>query len=213
MLMEKERSLVVEYGKKLITNGLTTGTGGNISIFDSSTGLMAISPSGVDYFETTPADVVVMRAADHEKLDGDMKPSSEYRLHSIFYQNRPDVRAVVHTHSPYATALATLGEGLPASSYLVAFAGPDVRCAPYRTYGTAELASAACEYMEGRNCVLLANHGLVAGAGDIKSAFHIAMTIEECCRTYQLARSMGKPLILPEDEMRRLMEKFKSYGQ
>ncbi|MBQ1434303.1 MAG: L-fuculose-phosphate aldolase [Clostridia bacterium] len=213
MLMEKERKLVVEYGKKLVSEGLTTGTGGNISIYDPDTGYMAISPSGVDYFETKPSDVVVMSAKNGEKADGELKPSSEYRLHSIFYNRRDDIRAVVHTHSPYATALATLGEGLPASSYLIAFAGPDVKCAPYRTYGTEELAEAAYEYMTDRRCVLLANHGLVAGAPDIKSAFHIALTIEECCRTYQLARSMGKPLILPEDEIKRLIEKFKSYGQ
>ncbi|MBR2742913.1 MAG: L-fuculose-phosphate aldolase [Clostridia bacterium] len=213
MLMEKERTLVVEYGKKLITQGLTTGTGGNISVFDPETGYMAISPTGVDYFETAPEDVAVLRASDSKKIDGRLKPSSEYLLHSIFYNNRSDIRAVVHTHSPYATALATLGEGLPAASYLTAFAGPDVRCAPYRTYGTRELAEAAYEYMTDRNCVLLSNHGLVAGAPDLAGAFHIALTIEECCRTYHLARSIGKPIILPEDEMQRLIKKFKSYGQ
>lgn len=211
--MKKERELVVEYGKKLITAGLTSGTGGNISIFDPDTGYMAISPSGVDYFETRPQDVVIMKASDTSKVDGELKPSSEYLLHSVFYNKRNDIRAVVHTHSPYATALATLGEGLPASSYLVAMAGPDVKCAPYRSFGTQQLADIACEYMKERSCVLLANHGLVAGGPNIARAFSIAQTIEECCRNYHLARCIGKPLILPEEEMKNLAVRFRTYGQ
>ncbi len=213
MLMQKERELIVEYGKKLITQGLTSGTGGNISIFDRSTGLMAISPSGVDYFETRPQDVAVLRVSNCEKVDGEYKPSSEYLLHRIFYQKRSDINAVVHTHSAYATALATLGWDLPASSYLIASAGPNVRCAPYRSFGTQELADIAYEYMIDRFCVLLSNHGLVAGGVKLAKAFSVALTIEECCRSYYLAKSLGEPQILPEEEMRSLMERFKTYGQ
>ncbi len=212
MLMQKERELVVEFGKKLITAGLTKGTGGNISIFDREQGLMAISPSGIDYFETLPEDVVIMDL-DGKIVDGDKKPSSEHELHSIFYRERTDVDSVVHTHSPYATALATLGQGLPASNYLVALAGPDVRCAPYASFGTKELAEAAYESMKDRYCVLLSNHGLVAGAKTIHSAFKIATLIEECCETYMIASSVGKPQILSEDEMKYMMERFKTYGQ
>jgi len=212
MLMQKERELVVEFGKKLITAGLTKGTGGNISVFNREEGLMAISPSGIDYFETLPEDVVVMTPAG-KIVDGARKPSSEHELHSIFYAQREDIDAVVHTHSTYATALATLGQGLPASNYMVALAGPDVRCAPYASFGTKELADAAFEAMKDRYCVLLSNHGLVAGAKNINSAFKIAMLIEECCETYMIASSVGKPSILSEEEMKYMMERFKTYGQ
>ncbi len=212
MLMQKERELVVEFGKKLITAGLTKGTGGNISIFNREQGLMAISPSGIDYFETLPEDVVIM-TPDGKIVDGVRKPSSEHELHSIFYAKREDIDAVVHTHSPYATALATLGQGLPASNYMVALAGPDVRCAPYCSFGTRELAEACFEAMSDRYCVLLSNHGLVAGAKTIQSAFKIAMLIEECCETYMIAASVGKPNILSEEEMKNMMERFKTYGQ
>ena len=98
MLLEKERELVVEYGKKLITAGLTRGTGGNISVINKKESLMAISPSGMDYFETEPGDVVIMDL-EGEIVDGFRKPSSEWRMHLIFYQKREDVGAVVHTLS------------------------------------------------------------------------------------------------------------------
>ena len=213
MIMQAERELIVEYGKKLITQGLTTGTGGNISIFDRKTRLMAMSPSGVDYFETRPQDVAIINVDTCEKIDGEFKPSVEYLLHRIFYVERGDIDAIVHTHSTYATALATLGMDLPASSYLIAFAGPNVRCAPYRTFGTQELADIALEYMKDRYCVLLANHGLVAGGKNIAKAFNIALTIEECCHTYHLAKTIGEPLILSDDEMKKLAVKFQTYGQ
>lgn len=213
MLIQKERELVVEFGKKLITCGLTKGTGGNISICNRAEGLMAISPSGLDYFETRPEDVAVVSVEDGSIADGKRKPSSELELHRIFYVNRTDIGAVVHTHSTFATTLATLGWGLPASNYLVALAGPDIRCAPYASFGTRELAENAFEYMKDRYCVLLSNHGLVAGAGDIANAFNIAFLMEECCETYYRAKAVGEPQILSEAEMRNMMEKFKTYGQ
>ncbi len=213
MLMQKERELVVKYGKKLITDGLTKGTGGNISICDREQGLMVISPSGLDYFETEPEDIVVINVADGKVVDGKRKPSSEHELHRIFYVKREDIDAVVHTHSTFATTLATLGWGLPASNYMVALAGPDVRCAPYASFGTMALAENAFEYMKDRYCVLLSNHGLVAGAKDIANAFNTASLMEECCETYYRAMVAGKPQILSEDEMKYMMERFKTYGQ
>jgi L-fuculose-phosphate aldolase len=212
MLLEKEREQVVEYGKKLITSGLTKGTGGNISVYNREAGLYAISPSGIDYFSTDPEDVVVMNLAG-EVVEGTRKPSSEWDLHRIFYQNREELNAIVHTHSVYCTVLATNREGLPASSYLVAFAGKDVRCAKYASFGTPELAREAYEAMEGRNAVLLANHGLVAGGSDLLHAFQTAEQIEFCAEVYVKARSIGKPVILPEDEMERMIERFCDYGQ
>ncbi|MBU5302378.1 L-fuculose-phosphate aldolase [Eubacterium callanderi] len=213
MLLQKEREDVVKYCQMLITHGLTKGTGGNISILNREEGLFAISPSGIDYFETEPEDIVVMNLRG-EIVDGDRKPSSEHELHRIFYTDRDDIAAVVHTHSVYSTVLATLREGLPASSYLVAFSGYDVRCAEYASYGSMELAKNTFEAMKERNAAFMANHGLIAGGSDILNAFNIVEQIEQCAEVYVKARAIGTPVLLDHDEMTRMIDSFNnSYGQ
>jgi L-fuculose-phosphate aldolase len=212
MLLREEREKVVEYGKKLITSGLTKGTGGNISIFNREQRLVAISPSGLDYFETKAEDIVVLNLKG-EMVDGNRKASSEQAMHMIFYQKRNDLNALVHTHSPFAKTIASLRWDLPAVSYLVAYAGPNVRCAPYETYGTQELADAAFLGMEDRRAVLLANHGLIAGAHNVETAFTIAEEIEFCAQIYYQTKSIGEPVLLSDEEMARLAKKFETYGQ
>jgi L-fuculose-phosphate aldolase len=213
LLLEEERNLLVDYGKKLITAGLTKGTGGNISVFNKREGLMAISPSGMDYFETKPEDIVLMDL-EGKIVDGLRKPSSEWRMHLIFYQNREDVGAVVHTHSTFATTIATLRWDVPPASYLIAYAGKKVPCAPYAAFGTQEIANAAYNTMgKEYNAVLLANHGLIAVGPDMPSAFGIAEIIEMVCEIYYRAKCVGEPTILSDDEMDLMLEKFKTYGQ
>lgn len=213
MLMKNEREEIVRHGKLLITQGLTKGTGGNLSICNREEGLMALSLSGIDYFVMQPEDVVLLDIQTGKIVDGDRVPSSECDMHRIFYKYRTDINALVHAHSAYATTIACLNEPLPAVDYLVALAGPDVRCAKYATYGTVELARNVFEAMKDRNAVLLANHGLMAGGADMKSAFNTAEEIEFCCGLYYRARCIGKPVILPEDEMLRMVERFKNYGK
>jgi L-fuculose-phosphate aldolase len=141
-------------------------------------------------------------------------PSSEYELHRIFYKRRQDIAAVVHTHSVYATVLATLRQPLPASSYLVAYSGLDVQCADYASFGTIELAERTYEAMIDRFAVLMANHGLLTGSKDILSAFNIAEQIEHCAEVYVKARAIGDPVILEPEEMRKMIEQFgRFYGQ
>ncbi|AFA47578.1 L-fuculose-phosphate aldolase [Acetobacterium woodii] len=213
MILEKERMDVVKFCQKLITSGLTKGTGGNISIYNREQQLMAISPSGIDYFETEPEDIVIIDI-NGQIVDGKRKPSSEHEMHRIFYQKRTDINAVVHTHSIYATVLATLRQPLPASSYLVAFSGLDVRCADYASFGSMELAELTYEAMIDRYAVLMANHGLLTGGSDILNAFNIAEQIEHCAEVYVKARAIGEPVILDEAEMKKMIIKFnKSYGQ
>ncbi|MDI6601041.1 MAG: L-fuculose-phosphate aldolase [Thermoanaerobacteraceae bacterium] len=212
MLLEEERNLIVAYGKNLITHNLTTGTGGNLSIFNKKEGLMAISPSGIDYFETKPEDVVIMDL-EGKIVDGTRKPSSEYEMHRIFYRKREDVGAVVHTHSTYSTVISCLRWTIPAVHYLVAFAGKDVRCAEYATFGTREIAENAFEGMKDRNAVLLANHGLLTVGPDLPSAFNTAEEIEFCAEIYYRTKCIGEPVVLSDDEMELMMEKFKTYGQ
>lgn len=213
MLLQKEREDVVKYCQMLITHGLTKGTGGNISILNREEGLFAISPSGIDYFETEPEDIVVMNLKG-EIVDSKRKPSSEHELHRIFYTDRDDIDAVVHTHSVYSTVLATLREGLPASSYLVAFSGYDVRCAEYASYGSIELAKNTFEAMVDRNAAFMANHGLISGGSDILNAFNIVEQIEQCAEVYVKARSIGTPVLLDQEEMEKMIDSFNNaYGQ
>ncbi len=212
MLMKEERELIVEYGKKLLTSGLTKGTGGNLSIFNREKGLFAISPTGIDYFQIKPEDVVVLNIKG-EQIDGDKKPSSEVEMHRVFYERRTDIDAIIHTHTMYATTLACLNWLLPPVHYMVALAGLDVRCAKYATYGTKELAENAFEAMKDRKAVLLANHGLLAGANDLLNAFNITEEIEYCAELYYRTKCIGEPVILPVEEMTLMLDKFKTYGQ
>ncbi|MBC7766063.1 MAG: L-fuculose-phosphate aldolase [Hyphomonadaceae bacterium] len=214
MILQKEREQVVQYGKLLVTQGLTTGTGGNLSSCNREKGLMALTPSGVDYFVMKPEDIVVLDIQTGRIVDGDLLPSSESDMHRIFYKYRTDIHALVHAHTNYATALACLNKPLPAIHYLVALAGGlDVRCAKYATYGTVALARNVFEAMQDRTAVLLANHGIMAGGADMQTAFNTAEEIEFCCALYYRARCMGHPVILPDDEMQRMVERFKSYGK
>ena len=212
MILLEERKEIVEYGKKLITSGLTKGTGGNLSIFNREENLMAISPSGIDYFDIEPEDVVIVDL-EGNIVDGKRKPSSELDMHLIFYRKRTDIDAIIHTHTVFATTISCLNITLPPTHYMIALAGPDVRCAKYATYGSKELAENAFEAMVDRNAVLLANHGMLAGAKDLANAFNTTEEIEYCAELYYRAKSIGEPVILPEEEMVTMMEKFKNYGQ
>ena len=213
MLMQEERELGVEYGKKMSAARLSTGTSGNISIYNAEKGLMAISPSGIDYFSTRPEDVVITDL-DANIVDGDKKPSSEWGLHTTFYRHKPHARAVVHTHSMYCTTFAVLGQPIRAVHYVIGDAGvPEVPCAPYRTFGTLELAEAAIEVCGKSDAVLLGNHGLVTCGKDIKSAYGLACNMEYIAELQYRAMCIGKPNILSDEEMADVMERFKSYGQ
>jgi len=214
MLMAEERKLIVEYGKKLVTDGLTTGTGGNISIIDREKGLFCISPSGIDYFLTEVEDVVVMDL-DGNIVEGNRKPSSEYEMHRLIYINKENAGAVVHCHSTYATVMSINRLDLPSSHYIVADAGgEDVKCAEYATYGTHEIGVKAIEAMkDGRRACLQANHGQITYGKNIDNAFNLALSIEQLCKLHVLALSCGTPKLLEPEEMKTILNKFQSYGQ
>lgn len=213
MRMGEERALVAAYGRKMSEDRLAVGTSGNLSIFDPETGLMAISPSGMGYVETEPADVVVTDL-DGIVVEGRRKPSSEWALHAAFYQAKPTARAVIHTHSMYCTTFAVLGQPLRAVHYVIGDAGTDaVPCAPYVTFGTAALAEAAIKTCGTGNAVLLANHGLAACGGSIQSAYSLACNLEFVAELQYRAMCIGRPNVLSGREMGEVHEKFKTYGQ
>lgn len=212
MLMEKERQELIKYGKKLVETGLTKGTGGNLSVFDRNTGHVAITPSGIDFFEIQPEDIVILDL-EGNIVEGHRTPSSEWEMHLMPYRTREDIDAVIHAHTMYATVLACLHWELPATHYMIAVAGPTVRVAEYATYGTHELAVNSSKAMEDRKAVLLANHGILAGANDLLNAFNIVEEIEYCSEIYIKAKGVGDPVVLPPEEMTLMAEKFKTYGQ
>jgi L-fuculose-phosphate aldolase len=212
MKLELERKKIMEFGRKLVDSGLTKGTGGNLSIYNPEENLMAISPSGIPYYDIRLEDIVVMDL-DGNMVEGHRQPSSEYEMHKIFYKNRKDILSVVHCHSIYSTTISILREDLPASHYMIALAGKNVRCADYATYGTQELADNAFEAMKDRYGVILANHGLLTGADCIENAFNTAEELEYVAETYYRAKSIGNPVILDDKEMKIMQEKFKTYGQ
>lgn len=211
MLLREEREKIIEYGIKMINSGLAKDTSGNLSIYNREKQLMAISPSGVDYLKIEPSNIMIINMIG-EIIDGDKTPSSELHLHKIFYENRKDISAMVHTHSTYATTLSCLNWNLPATHYMIAVAGPDIRCAKYATFGTPELAQNAYEAMLDRKAVLLANHGLLTGADTLEKAFNIAEEIEYCAELYHRAKSIGEPIIIDKNEMERIIKRFKTYG-
>jgi len=212
MKLSFERQLIADYGRKLVHAGLTTGSGGNLSLFNADENLIAIGPSGIDYADVSAQDVVLVDRSG-VVVDGRWKPSSELSFHLALYDQRPDVRAVVHTHSVYATTMACLHREIPAVHYLVAFAGKKVPVAPYATFGTAELAESVRTHICDNNALLLANHGLVAVGRDLPQAFNVAEEIELVARIYYQACSIGEPVLVADEEMDRVVEKFRTYGQ
>jgi len=215
MLMQQQREEIVSYGNRLIADGLTLGTAGNISIYDAQLGLMAISPSGVPYADTKPEDVVIMDL-NGNVVDGDNKPSSEHELHSVFYRIRPETRAVVHAHSMFCTTLACLGQPLTSVHYALAEGlAATMPLVPYHTYGTVELAEAVADALRTSQSqgMLLANHGMVACGSTIRSAYGLALTMEWCAQVQWRCLAAGTPNVLSEEQMADVMEHYKTYGQ
>lgn len=212
MYLEEKKELV-EYGKKMSAEGLSSGTSGNLSIYLKEEKVVLITPSGIGYFDTEPEDIVVMDL-DGNIVEGSRKPSSEWHLHTLFYKNKPEARAVVHTHSKYCTTLSTLRMPIKAVHYVIADAGTDeVPCAPYRRYGTEELAKVAVETAGKSNAVLLANHGIVVCGKNLKSAYGLAKGMEYVAEIQVTAMSVGEPVVLSKEEMDEVLEGFKTYGQ
>lgn len=206
-----QRAELVAACRELTRRGLTYGTSGNISIRCDARGFF-ISPSGADYETLEPEDIALL---DFDgRWCGRRRPSSEWRFHRDILAVRTDVGAIVHTHSRYATALACTGRGIPAFHYMVAVTGAtEVRCAPYRTFGTQELSDAALGALGRSKACLLANHGVIALGADVREALKLAGEVENLAAQYCAAVALGDVRILDESEMLRVVEKFRTYGK
>lgn len=211
--MLKEREEVIKYSLRGLKDNITNGTAGNISIYNREENLVAITPTGINYDELLPEDISIV------DLDGNLiegkKPSSELEMHLAVYRNRKDLNAVVHTHPVYATILACLREDLPAIDYMIGVTGDiKVPCAKYAPYGTKELAQNFIEKLGTKGkAVILANHGLTTAGSDIANAYNVTFQVEYISKLYVNARAIGKPVILDDEEMYSILERFKEYGQ
>ena len=189
--------------------GINRGKSGNVSARWKD-GLL-VTPSGLPYEDTRPADIVFIDAKARYKAA--REPSSEWRIHFDIYQCKSDANAVVHTHSSFATTLACLGMGVPAFHYMIAVAGGnDIRCAPYATFGTQALSDNALRALRERKACLLANHGMIATGESLKSALALAVEVEALCEQYWRALQIGKPNLLADAEMAVVVKKFKTYN-
>jgi len=209
--LQRERESISELGREMLDQGLTTGTGGNISASDAD-GNMAISPTGMSYRKISPEDVPVLDE-NNDVIEGDREPSSENRMHRMLH-HRADVGGVVHTHSPYASAFASAAEPIPPSHYLIAYIGKEVPVAGYATYGTEELGELAAETIgDSYNACLLQNHGVIAVGADPDAAFEVALMVEYCARNHFITAHVGEPQLIPDDELEHLFDRFEHYGQ
>lgn len=200
---------IVAAVRLLAERGLNQGASGNVSVRMGDG--FVVTPSGVGAEVLRPEQLVSMDMAG--QWSGAWKPSSEWRFHRDIYVARPDAQAVVHCHSPAATALAVLGKAIPAFHYMVAIAGgADVRCAPYATFGTQDLSDAAVAALDGRRACLLGHHGMIAIGPTLSQALDVAVEIEFLADLYLRLLPLGEPPVLSAEEMAVVLEKFKGYG-
>lgn len=212
-MSEKEgRATIVAGALELERLGLNHGSAGNLSLREGDA--VFVTPSGVPARELAPEMVARMSMAGADgAYDGPLPPSSEWRFHLDTYRARPDVKAIVHMHSTYATTLATLRREIPAVHYMIAaFGGPTVPCVGYASYGTAELSQLVVDGLKERDGVLLANHGAIVTGPDMRKALWRAVELEALAQVYYLGARAGAPVVLPDEEIWRTVERFKNYG-
>ena len=206
------RSELVRVAQALDRAGFCPSKSGNVSVRWRD-GLL-ITPTGLPYARMRPEDVIELDLFG-EKQAGALDPSSEWPLHSGIYKARPDAEAIVHTHSPMATALSCARIGIPPFHYMIAICGgPGIRCAEYATFGSQQLADGAVKALWDRKAALLANHGLIAIGSTLEGARVIAAEVENLATQYLALLQAGlEPTLLGEAELRRIAEKFESYGK
>ncbi len=211
----EQRNKIIEYSLKLNSTNLSPLRSGNISLRSEENGVEGylITPSGKKYETLKSEDIVFMslneKAKDNTSVN---KPSSEWRFHRDIYLNKRDAHAIVHAHSPHATAVSSHGKSIPPFHYMIALAGgEDIKCAEYATFGTEELSQNVINALQDRSACLMSNHGQVAFGKDLDQAFELAQEIENICHQYTIAIKLGEPKILSLEEMKKVLEKAKDY--
>jgi L-fuculose-phosphate aldolase len=206
------RADIVAKARWMNAAGLNQGTSGNISARYKD--VLLITPSAMPYDDVTPETIAAMPLdGEYGSWSGPLNPSTEWRFHFDITKSRPDVGAIVHTHSTYATVLAIARREIPACHYMMAaFGGTTIRCAGYARYGTKELSNLALKALEGRNGCLLANHGMIALGADLEKAMWLTVELETIARQYYLSLALGDPFILTNEQIAETARAFSTYG-
>ena len=214
----KIREDIIEFSKKLNSTNLSPLRSGNVSVkaTDNNVDGFYITPSGKKYNDLKPEDIVFLSLGEKKDFlrwfNSGKKPSSEWRFHQDIYTNKAEARAIVHAHSPHATAVSSHGKPIPAFHYMVALAGGnDIKCADYATFGTSELSKNIINSLVNRKACLMSNHGQVAFGQNLKQAFELAQEVENICHQYIIALKLGEPKILSSSEMEKILDKVKYY--
>ena len=209
--MRDHREEIIAVTHALDDAGMVPNKSGNVScrLVDG----FAITPAGIPYRELVPSHIVTL-PLDAPVVATEPRPSSEWRMHAAIYRARPDVLAIVHTHSPRATALAAAGRGIPPFHYMIALVGGDVRCMPYATFGTVELAESAVRGLRDRRACLLGNHGVMAIGSTLARAHAVAVEVENLAGEYLSMLSAGLvPQLLDDAEIQEVAARFADYGR
>lgn len=210
-MTQRLREQLVTTARRMSELGLTPGMSGNVSV-RTPRGLL-VTPSGMPYADLAPDDCVEI-GLDGNVRPGQRTPTTEWQLHRDILGSRPDVEAIVHTHSLYCTTISTLRRAIPALHYMVVLAGSDeIPCADYATFGSAELASNAVVALGGGHACLLANHGMVALGASLPAALRLAAEVETLASQYWHAAQIGTPYVLDHAELEKVRAKFATYGQ
>lgn len=208
MTEQQLREQLLATSQRLVELGLNRGTAGNASIRHGAG--MLITPSALPVAEMT-TDSMVQMDLEGKVLQGG-KPSSEWRFHRDIFVARPEIGAVLHMHSTFATTIACLGKDVPAVHYHIAIAGGDsIRCTPYTIFGEQNLSDLALEALHDRKACLLGNHGMIALGKDLADALSVAQEVEYLCEIYWRTLQAGTPQILTGQQMHAVKEKFVEY--
>jgi len=208
---ESDRCTLVAAYRQMMNAGLGTGSSGNLSLRADAG--MLITPTGVSPAALQAVQLVDMSLTG-QVAAGQLLPSSEWHMHAAIYLARPEINAVVHCHSRYATILACAHRPIPAVHYMIAIAGADeIPVAPYATFGTEALAESATGALgQGRAC-LLANHGQIAAGVSLDQALAVAVEVEELAAIYWGSLAIGGGKVLSQEAMMEVRTAFAGYGQ
>lgn len=209
-MTELLRQELIHTALAMNASDVNQGTSGNLSVrFDNG---MLITPSGVEYAGLTSSDIISMDLEGN--VDGHGRPSSEWQFHAAIYQQRKEAQAILHAHPVNCAALACLGQDIPAFHYMVAVAGgKDIRCAGYATFGSRELSENVVAALEDRKACLMEHHGLTCFESDLPAALNLAIEVEHLASVLCRILAMGDVIVLDDNEMSRVLEKFASYGK
>lgn len=212
--MAKPEKEIVQAGKEIYNLGLVAGTWGNMSRrLEDDRKKFAITPSGMDYRKITERDIITLNL-ECEKKKGRRIPSTEAPLHAKIYKHRKEVNAIIHTHSIYASAVACARENIPPIvEDMAQIVGGSIETAKYELPGTEELGESALKALKNKKAALLANHGVIALGTDMDEAMKVSEIVEKSAKIYLMAKFLGKPYELSKEEVEKMKEAYREYGQ